>query len=160
MPKKNGPCLSKTLRCKIAKLRMRTEMEEQFYTTLFHFIITWCNNTNKYNWRSLAHLCWKDHIPSNTNKYNWRSLAHLCWKEHIRSWRASEASETLSGLFNWESLIYILEKWFPFQGERAHSLLLFLYMLIERRRRRGRQTNNSLPKVVTFFTDYKYTTLP
>ena len=24
----------------IAKLRMRTEMEEQFYTTLFHFIIT------------------------------------------------------------------------------------------------------------------------
>ena len=23
-----------------AKLRMRTEMEEQFYTTLFHFIIT------------------------------------------------------------------------------------------------------------------------
>ena len=39
------------------KLRMRTEMEEQFYTTLFHFIITWCNNTNKYNWRSLAHLC-------------------------------------------------------------------------------------------------------
>ena len=55
----------------------------------------------------------------------------------------------------------ILEKWFPFQGERAHSLLLFLYMLIERRRRRGRQNNNnSLPKVVTFFTDYKYTTSP
>ena len=25
---------------KIAKLRMRTEMEEPFYTTLFHFIIT------------------------------------------------------------------------------------------------------------------------
>ena len=39
-------------------------MEEQFYTTLFQFIITWCNNTNKYNWRSLAHLCWKEHIPS------------------------------------------------------------------------------------------------
>ena len=35
-----GPCLTKTLRWKIAKLRMRTEMEEQFYTTLFHFIIT------------------------------------------------------------------------------------------------------------------------
>ena len=35
------------------------------------------------------------------------------------------------------TIIYILEKWFPFQGERAHSLLLFLYMLIERRRRRG-----------------------
>ena len=34
------PCLTKTLRLKIAKLRMRTEMEEQFYTTLFHFIIT------------------------------------------------------------------------------------------------------------------------
>ena len=64
VPKKNGPCLTKTLRWKIAKLRMRTEMEEQFYTTLFHFIITWCNNTNKYNWSSLAHLCWKEHIPS------------------------------------------------------------------------------------------------
>ena len=34
------PCLTKTLRWKIAKLRMRTEMEEQFYTTLIHFIIT------------------------------------------------------------------------------------------------------------------------
>ena len=32
--------LTKTLRWKIAKLRLRTEMEEQFYTTLFHFIIT------------------------------------------------------------------------------------------------------------------------
>ena len=30
------------------ELRMRTEIE-QFYTTLFHFIITLCNNTNKYN---------------------------------------------------------------------------------------------------------------
>ena len=39
-------------------------MEEQIYTTLFQFIITWYNNTNKYNWRSLAHLCWKEHIPS------------------------------------------------------------------------------------------------
>ena len=37
---KKGPCLTKTLRWKIAKLRMKTEMEEQFYTTLFHFIIT------------------------------------------------------------------------------------------------------------------------
>ena len=43
--------------------------------------------------------------------------------------------------------VSILEKWFPFQCERAHSLL-FLYMLIERRRRRGRlNNNNSLPKV-------------
>ena len=24
----------------------------------------WCNNTNKYNCRSLAHLCWKEHSPS------------------------------------------------------------------------------------------------
>ena len=40
VPKKNGPCLTEILRRKIAKLRMRTEMEEQFYTTLFHFIKT------------------------------------------------------------------------------------------------------------------------
>ena len=31
--------LDKDIRWKIAKLRMRTEMEEHFYTTLFHFII-------------------------------------------------------------------------------------------------------------------------
>ena len=31
-----------------------------------------------------------------------------------------------------------LEKWFPLQGERAHSLL-FLYKLIERRRRKTEQ---------------------
>ena len=41
-----------------------------------------------------------------------------------------------------------LEKW------RASSLLVFLYTLIERRRRRGRQSNNNrpinLPKVITF----------
>ena len=42
-----------------------------------------------------------------------------------------------------ENRIYT-RKWFPFQGEQAHSLLLLLYMLIERRWRRGRQ--NSLPK--------------
>ena len=30
----------KDIEMEIAKLRMRTEMEEQFYTTLFHFIIT------------------------------------------------------------------------------------------------------------------------
>ena len=33
-------CFTKTLRWNITKLRMRKEMEEQFYTTLFHFIIT------------------------------------------------------------------------------------------------------------------------
>ena len=32
--------LDKDIEMEIAKLRMRTEMEEQFYTTLFHFIIT------------------------------------------------------------------------------------------------------------------------
>ena len=48
----------------------------------------------------------------------------------LSNWRASEASETLSCLFNRESriynyIIYILlvqlEKWFPFVRERAHS---------------------------------------
>ena len=35
------------------------------------------------------------------------------------SWRASEASETLSGLRIAD--IYIIGKWFPFVRERAHS---------------------------------------
>ena len=44
-------------------------------------------------------------------------------KSFLANWRASE---TLSGLFNRESYIYyILEKWFPLWGERAHSLKLF-----------------------------------
>ena len=33
-------CLTKTLRWKIAKLRMRTEMEEQFYFTPHYFTTT------------------------------------------------------------------------------------------------------------------------
>ena len=47
-----------------------------------------------------------------------------------------------------------LEKWFPLQGERAHSLnFLFVCMYVNRRmRRRGRQNNNyrviNLPKVI------------
>ena len=56
---------------------------------------------------------------------------------------------------------HILEKWFPLQGERTHYLNFFVCMLIERKRRKGRQNNNrliNLPKVITFFTDYKYTT--
>ena len=41
-------------------------------------------------------------------------------------------------------LFVLLEKWFPLQGERAHSLnfCLFECMLIERKRRRGRLNNN------------------
>ena len=48
-----------------------------------------------------------------------------------------------------EIFIVKLEKWFPLQGKRAHSLLLFVYTLIERRRR---QNNNyraiNLPKAI------------
>ena len=44
--------LDKDIEMKIAKLRMRTEMEDQFYTTLFHFIITGCNNTSTTDARS------------------------------------------------------------------------------------------------------------
>ena len=65
----------------------------------------------------------------------------------MNHWRVIEASETLSGLFNRESrYMYILEKWFPLQGERAQSLKVFnVYMLgfknkIEMRKRR--QNNN------------------
>ena len=43
----------------------------------------------------------------------------------IINWRASVASETLSGLFNRIVYILLLEKWFPLWGERAHSLKLF-----------------------------------
>ena len=54
-------------------------------------------------------------------------------------------------IHNIETAIFIvkLEKWFPLQGERAHSLLLFVCTLIERRRR---QNNNyraiNLPKAI------------
>ena len=66
-------------------------------------------------------------------------------------------------------LLLFLGKWFPLQGVRVHSLkFLYVRMLgfkdkIERRKRRRRQNNNrpiNLPKVITFSTDYKYTTSP
>ena len=61
-----------------------------------------------------------------------------------------------------------LEKWFPLQGEQAHSLyfLEFSKNKIERREGGGGggggvQNNNirpiNLPKVITFSSDYKYT---
>ena len=47
----------------------------------------------------------------------------------------------------------ILEKWFPLQGERNRSSKI---------ERRGRQNKNNmpinLPNVITFSTDFKYTT--
>ena len=56
----------------------------------------------------------------------WNDPRSLFNGNHFSSnWRASEVSETLSGLFNRESYIYILEKWFPLWGERVHSLKLF-----------------------------------
>ena len=41
-----------------------------------------CTNANKYNWRLLAHLCWKEHIPiyirdSQLNRLESVSLASL-----------------------------------------------------------------------------------
>ena len=66
-------------------------------------------------------------------------------------------------------ILTLVEKWFPFQGERAHSLLLLLYMLIERRRRKTEQQQqftkgcNSLHRLqvyhltLTFIIHNKYT---
>ena len=54
----------------------------------------------------------------------------------------------------------LLEKWFPLQGERAHSLYFWSFQ--KQNREVGGQNNNNrpinLPKVITFSTDYKYTT--
>ena len=53
---------------------------------------------------------------------------------------------------------HILEKRIPLQGERAHSL----YFLKNKIERKGGQNKNNrpinLPMVITFSTDYKYTT--
>ena len=65
--------------------------------------------------------CWRDYIAVIFQQEFFNGLG----SELLFYWRASEASETLSGLFNRELGIYILEKWFPLQGERAHSLKLF-----------------------------------
>ena len=53
-----------------------------------------------------------------------------------------------------------LEKWFPLQGERTHSLY-FLSFQDQNREVCGQNNNNrpiNLLKVITFSTDYKYTT--
>ena len=52
-----------------------------------------------------------------------------------------------------------LEKWFPLQGERGHSSYFWSFQ--KHNRERGQNKNNrpiNLPKVITFSTDYKYTT--
>ena len=78
------------------------------------------------------------------------------------NWRASEASETLSGLFNIENRGYILllytRKMVPITGG-ARSFLLVFKNKIERR---GRQNKNNRPinllNGITFSTYFKYTT--
>ena len=51
----------------------------------------------------------------------------------------------------------ILEIWFPLQGKRAHSLYCWSFQ--KKNREVGGQNNNNRPiKVITFSTDYKYTT--
>ena len=50
-----------------------------------------------------------------------------------------------------------LEKWFPLQGERAH----YIFCMHVNRKEEEKTNNNrsiNLLKVITFFTDYKYTT--
>ena len=64
-------------------------------------------------------------------------------------------------------LIIQLEKWFPFQGERAHSSVFFVCMLrgwsfknkIERRRGVTEQQQQQTYQF-TFSTEYKYTANP
>ena len=81
---------------------------------------------------------------------------------------AHETSEVLIrrmkvvGVAKWQ----ITRKMVPIQGERAHSLKLFVCTIrsgwslknkIEMRRKQNHRLNN-LPRVITFSTDYKYTT--
>ena len=54
----------------------------------------------------------------------------------------------------------ILEKWFPLQGERGHFSYFWSFQK-QNREEEGQNKNNrliNLPKVITFSTDYKYTT--
>ena len=54
----------------------------------------------------------------------------------------------------------LLKKWFPLQGERAQSLYFWSFQ--KQNREEGGQNNNNRPinllKVLTFPTDYKYST--
>ena len=60
----------------------------------------WIVNANWIGWQlsCFGQLFWDVWM----SHYNWGSSIFIC------HWRASEASETLSGLFNWESRIYII----------------------------------------------------
>ena len=77
--------------------------------------------------------------------------------EHARGLRNSAYAVNLTYETYRHTYIHILEKWFPLQGERGHSS--YFKNKIERR---GRQNINNrpinLPKVITFSTDFKYTT--
>ena len=49
-----------------------------------------------------------------------------------------------------------LVKWFPLHGMRGHSSYFRCFQ--KQIERRGRQNKNNRPKVITFSTDFKYTT--
>ena len=99
--------------------------------------------------------------PSNSNIY--RRGGTACYSsESIYNHITLPTSEYLNTYIRTyihiyiNACIYILEKWFPLQGERAHSLC------IQVKKKKGggdRTTDLSIyRKVITFFTDYKYTT--
>ena len=58
-----------------------------------------------------------------------------------------------------KGVVNVLEKWFPLLGERAHSLY---FWSLKKNNKIERQNNNNrpinLPNVITFSTDYRYTT--
>ena len=55
-----------------------------------------------------------------------------------------------------------LEKWFPLQGKRAHSLYFWSFQKQNREEGEEEQKQQTyhFTKVITSITDYKYTTLP
>ena len=96
---------------------------------------------------------------------NCMSLAHHChfWKmisHHNEVQRITHIYNVLKRDFSPTVKRFILEKWFPLQGERAHSLNLLSFQ--DQNREVGGQNINNRPinllKVITFSTDYKYTT--
>ena len=124
-----------------------------FSNSYTEFHTGWWHSAGYVYWRSWRRRVWEEkwrrlEATSTTRSGNSSRFIAIEFLSHI--------TNTRTRIRNVRTYIHIavattpapgsevLEKWFPLQGKRANSLIFCLFecMLIERKRRRGRMSNN------------------
>ena len=63
--------------CRVENILTLGKLLSLWFCFLLHSILLFISQTSYRTYKIISSY--------DTNKYNWRSLAHLCWKEHIPS---------------------------------------------------------------------------